>query len=171
VLGKSYETTSATEYGALLNLGQHHGFPTPLLDWTESPFVAAYFAFSQPPKEPQEDDAAVRVFVFDHDGWPRGRLMTIGDIFPTFARLELGGRDNPRVLPQQSVHMFSNMVDIEGFIAFTENETGRQFLRRIDIPFAERAVAMRQLDVMGVTAAALFPGVEGACRALAERWF
>ena len=29
---------------------RHHGFPSPLLDWSESPFIAAYFALATSPK-------------------------------------------------------------------------------------------------------------------------
>ena len=33
------------ENGAFFNLVQHHGYPTPLLDWTYSPYVAVFFAY------------------------------------------------------------------------------------------------------------------------------
>src|SRR5262249_24504589 len=52
------EWTRATEhfgqgikaYEYLAHL-RHNGFPAPLLDWTRSPYVAAYFAFSKPQHE------------------------------------------------------------------------------------------------------------------------
>jgi hypothetical protein len=170
-LNTTFNLLDPLEYGCLLNLAQHHGFPTPLLDWTESPFVAAFFAFSAVPRTMVPDDSHVRVFLFDPERWPYGSVTTIADIRPSFARLDLRARNNPRVLPQQSVHMFSNLVDIEGFIGIVERQEKRQFLRCVDIPALERSVAMRELDAMGLTAASLFPGVDGLCRSLAEKWF
>jgi len=156
--------------GALLNLAQHHGYPTPLLDWTKSPYVSAFFAFEDINQVKKRKH--VSIFIFEDRKWAEkvGRVANIRAPNMLLRTLELPGFGNARVLPQQSVTMFSNVADIESLIFVNETTKG-EFVKAIAIPSSDREKAMRDLSLMGITWGSLFPGLDGICRQLRSRHF
>jgi hypothetical protein len=165
------------ENGAFFSLIQHHGYPTPLLDWTYSPYVAAFFAYrgvSRSEAEQADPGRRVRVFVLD-ERWRTEiqQLLMLDRPFPHFSIAEFIAIENQRTIPQQSVSAITNVDDVESYIREKELRFGhgQAFLTAIDLPASERTAVFRELGYMGVTAGSLFPGLDGACEELRERSF
>lgn len=165
-----YDLRDPLQNAAFYNLIQHHGFPTPLLDWTYSPFVAAHFAFT----ETQSTDASefVRIYVFDKVSWCQAfeQIQNTNIRLPHFSIIEALALDNTRMIPQQALSSFTNVDDIETYIRARE-QPGVPYLRAVDLPRSERAEVIRELRLMGITPGSLFPGLDGACAELRERFF
>jgi len=75
------------------------------------------------------------------------------------------------MIPQQAVILASNVDDVEQHIQQHEVRSNKKFLVAYDIPWSERDKIMEELAFMGVTAGALFPGLDGACEELREKNF
>lgn len=168
-----YDLERPIENAAFFSLVQHHGFPTPLLDWTYSPFVAAYFAFRHIRPSANTEGRSVRIHVFNKETWCED-FQQVRKIDPAplhLSVLEPLAIDNQRMLPQQALSTVTNIDDLESYIQGTEHKTNRQYLQVIDIPASERGLAIQDLSIMGITAAALFPGLDGLCEHMKERFF
>ncbi|WP_130578845.1 FRG domain-containing protein [Bradyrhizobium sp. Leo170] len=158
------------ENAAFFSLVQHHGYPTPLLDWTHSPFIAAYFAF----RKKKADGDFARIFVFDAREWQKDirPVQLVCAALPHFSVLSPLAINNPRMVPQQALSTLANVDDIEAFIAFNETQLFKKtYLEVIDLPVSERPQIMQELSLMGITAGSMFPGLDGTCEQLRERNF
>jgi hypothetical protein len=167
-----FDLTDGLDYAAFLALVQHHGYPTPVLDWTRSPFIAAYFAFRNLDPTTIAKDDRVRIHVLDGKAW--NMLPHATAVSPAFLHMTIVeplAINNVRVVPQQSVSVVTNVEDLETHIQRLERIQKWSFLKVIDLPAEERSKVIRELDLMGINAGSLFPGLDGACRQLKERFF
>lgn len=171
-----FDLSEAHELGSFINLAQHHGYPTPLLDWTYSPYVAAFFAFRKINSQrlvAAKSAEVVRIFQFDQQLW-RETFRQILSFFSSgehVSVLEPLAIDNERLIPQQSAVSVTNVDDIETYISRCESNTGKCYLEAIDIPISERDSVINELRFMGITAGSMFPGLDGACEELRQQFF
>lgn len=173
-LGHDYDLGIPDRAGSFMHLLQHHGYPTPLIDWTKSPYIAAYFAFSSSRRDANPNEQIpVRIYRFDVEEWRKvgqnSPFIVLTQPHLTF--MSMGPLGNPRSLPQQALAALTNIDDIESYVTSAENKYGRRFIWAYDIAIEEREKALRHLALMGITAASLFPGLDGLCEEFRDRHF
>jgi hypothetical protein len=163
------------ENGAFFNLVQHHGYPTPLLDWTYSPYVAVFFAYRRISNQEAfkaGKDAKVRILVFDQQRWRTdwNQLPVLIRPGPHVSIGEFLSVENERMIPQQAASTITNVDDMESYIKSKESHE-KKYLWAIDLSVGDRKRVLGELSYMGITDGSMFPGLDGACAELKERNF
>lgn len=163
--GKKRDLQDQYENASFLALLQHNGFPTPLLDWTMSPYIAAYFAFRDCENHP--DKSTVKIYSLCHHAWTRDYMQVTDyhDGKPFVSVIKPRAMDNKKYLIQQGIFTLTNVVDIaEHVIGNDKQDDKSSYLIAWEFPKTEHAAIMQDLHLMGITAMSLFPSLEGICQ-------
>lgn len=141
-------------------IGQHYGLATPLLDWTRSPYAAAYFAFEGTGVADPEYRAIIGL---------NQLAVEYKNIFLDNATAALDFIDplideNPRLVSQGGLFTKAPIgIPVERWVQqIFEGGTASPVLIRIEMPNSARPACLRALNQMNINHASLFPDLLGA---------
>jgi len=147
---------------------RHQSFPSPLLDWTASPYVAAYFAFRD------ICSTAPNISIYAY------REYTTGHKSGSSNDAEITGlgpyvRSHRRHFHQQSQYTICTIKREDKYYyaphedVFTNNSEDQDELWKFNIPSSERHKVLARLEQYNINALSLFDSEESLLETLALR--